>query len=78
MFLLTCLMFGSERLVFVLSKNPYLCAFWSMYAAMTVASFGLAVVQSMTYYATCFAGVAIIWGVQKLSPVYKSNHGERL
>jgi len=66
--LLTCLMLGSERLVFLLSKNPYLCSFWSMSIAMAVASFGLGIGQTMTYYVVCFAAMSVIWFVQVISP----------
>jgi hypothetical protein len=63
--ILLILMLVSERAVYLLTKNMYLCAFWSMNIAQMVASFGLGVVQSVTYYFTCFIAMVFIWILQK-------------
>ena len=68
---LTCLMLFLERTAVLLTRNPYLCAIWSMSIAQTAASFGLAVGQAAIYYLVCLSAMAIIWIVQKLSPPAK-------
>ena len=68
MVVLSFLMMVSERVVYVLTKNMYLCAFWSMNIAQTVACFGLGVAQSATYHVTCFVAMVAIWMIQKKSP----------
>ena len=68
MVILTFLMMVSERVTYVLTKNMYLCAFWSMNIAQTVACFGLGVAQSAAYHVTCLVAMVIIWMIQKKSP----------
>jgi hypothetical protein len=68
LFSLTCLMFFLERAAFFLTRNPYLCALWSMSIAQTAASFGLAVGQTAIYYLVCFFAMMFIWILQKISP----------
>jgi hypothetical protein len=70
MFVLISLMLASERVVFFLTNNPYLCAFWGMSIAQTVASLGLGFRQQATYMACSFLAMAVIWIVQtKLSTI---------
>lgn len=68
MVLLTCLIFVTEKVVFILTKNPYFCAFWSMGIAQGMASFGLGIYQTAVYYVFCFSSMAVIFLLQTATP----------
>lgn len=63
---LTSVMLVSERAVYFLTRNPYMCSFWGMGVAQTLASFGTGVRQMATYYAICFVAMTLIWIIQTL------------
>lgn len=67
MSMLAILLLASERLVLFLTRNPFICSFWGMGAAQTVASFGLGLGQQLTYFAVCFGAMGMIWCVQTFS-----------
>lgn len=75
MMCLTCLMLALERGAYLLTHNPYFCAFWSMGAAQTVASFGMGVGQRAIFLVVCFIAMALIWVVQTISPATKRCPG---
>lgn len=72
---LTCLMLALERGAYLLTHNPYFCAFWSMGSAQTVASFGMGVGQRATFIVVCFIALASIWAIQTISPAAKQKAG---
>lgn len=67
MFLLVTGMLALEMVAQMLTRNPYLCAFWGMGIAQIVASFGTGVGQIAKYLAICIVAMVAIWIVQVLS-----------
>jgi hypothetical protein len=64
---LAIILIGSERLVLLMTRNPYLCAFWGMGAAQTVASFGLGIAQQLVYSGFCLLVLGCIGLIQRTS-----------
>lgn len=61
---LTSVLIGSERFILRLTQNPYLTGFWSMSLAHTVASFGLGLIQTASFYLVCVAFMVLVWLLQ--------------
>jgi hypothetical protein len=57
-FILVLVMWGAERLILLVSRNPYLGAFWAMSTAQAVASFGVGNLQTLQYF--CISGIFVL------------------
>jgi hypothetical protein len=68
MSLLTVILLASERVVLFLTKNSFICTFWSIGFSQIVVSFGLGIAQQVTFYVVSFGALGIIWLLQVWSP----------
>lgn len=55
---------ASERLIFLLTRNPLLCSLYGITLANTIAQFGMTPRQDIPYFLMIYAAVFAIWFVQ--------------
>jgi hypothetical protein len=67
MAVMVLVLMASERLVLIMTRNPYLCAFWGMGGAQIVASFGLGIMQQLVYSGFCLLVLGFIGLIQRTS-----------
>ncbi len=60
---------ASERIIFLLTRNPLLCSLYGMTLANTIAQFGMTPRQDIPQYLMMYAAILAIWFVQsRFSP----------
>lgn len=55
---------ASERIIFLLTRNPLLCSLYGMTLANTIAQFGMTPRQDIPQYLMIYAAILAIWFVQ--------------
>jgi hypothetical protein len=65
---------ASERVIFLLTRNPILCSLYGMTLANTIAQFGMTPRQDIPQYLMLYAAIFVIWFVQSgFFPSYSQN-----